>query len=457
MSRAPHEQRLLEAFRRVAADRAWYRTLLDAQGVTVSDIVDAASFASRCPVLGRHNTFDRFTLAELCAPHPVAQLASVLTSSGHGGRFSFGLATRAQEEASADRIDDVLDAAFGVRSRATLAINCLPMGVGFSSRCMTMATTSVREDMALALVESFGASFEQVLIAADPLFLKRLVDHAAERNFDWTRHCVHVVLGEETFGEHFRGYISTILGHDLERPAGGYVMSSFGVGELGLNLCHETPATIALRRAAQRNPALGVELLGRGRTGLATPMVFSFEPMRTWAEVVEPDANGYGPIAFSKLEEDLPVPLLRYTTGDIGRVIDPDAAAVALRRHGVRLPGELPPHLIAIVGRDREVLPNGVGVSVYKDALYADHGVARHVTGACRMVFTGEVSTMHVQLLSTTTAGDSLAAQLLDVIPADARPARVRLWPRHRFPFGQTLDYERKFRHFVPGEGEPAD
>ena len=93
----------------------------------------------------------------------MSELAGVLTSSGHGGRFSFGLTTRKDAGEGASVIDYALDRAFAVESRPTLAINCLPMGVTFSSRAMTVATVSVREDMAVALVRAFGA-----LLRTDP-------------------------------------------------------------------------------------------------------------------------------------------------------------------------------------------------------------------------------------------------------------------------------------------------
>ena len=48
-------------------------------------------------------------------------------------------------------IDYALDQAFAISKRRTLVINCLPMGVVFSSSRATVATTSVREDMATAL------------------------------------------------------------------------------------------------------------------------------------------------------------------------------------------------------------------------------------------------------------------------------------------------------------------
>jgi phenylacetate-CoA ligase len=127
----------------------------------------------------------------------------------------------------------------------------------------------------------------------------------------------------------------------------------------------------------------------------------------------------------------------------------------ALRRHGVPVPAHLPARVLALEGRDRERLPDGSHVAIYKDALYADGEVARTVTGAFRVIVAGGRSTMHVQLSPQGSAGAALEARLLAVLPAAARPARLVFWPYHRFPFGMTVDYERKFTYFAPGEPEP--
>ncbi len=446
------ESRLLTTFRRAAADMPWYRTLLDEHGVRVEQVVDAASFSRLCPPLTRLNTFDRFPLDQLVAARPMADMATVLTSSGHGGRFSFGLTTRSEAAASPHFIDQALDAAFQVASRSTLAINCLPMGVGFSSNCMTVATTSVREDMAVALVKTFGASYDQILLVADPLFMKRLTDYAATQDMDWTRYRVQVVIGEEIFGEHFRAYVTGCLGLRADDPAHGYIMSSFGVGELGLHLCYETPATIAVRRAASTDRGLARDLLGRDTAGRPVPMIFTFNPLRTFIEVAEPDSTGYGRLTVSMLDPDRPIPLLRYQTGDSARLLDAGTVDEALRRHEIALPGELPMRILAVEGRDRERLPNGSHVGVYKDALYTDPLAARHVTGAFRVIFSGTTCAMHVQLAAPEVSAELLEQRLLQAIPATIRPARLVLWPYHRFPFGMTLDYERKFQYYVPGE-----
>ena len=125
------EDRVLSEFRRAAADVPAYRALLDEEGVRASDVRDLASFSRLCPLLSKKNTFDRFPLDELSVGGQLLAVADVLTSSGHGGRFSFGVITRKEASAAAQFIDQAFDDAFCVNARKTLAINCLPMGVGF--------------------------------------------------------------------------------------------------------------------------------------------------------------------------------------------------------------------------------------------------------------------------------------------------------------------------------------
>src|SRR5215207_9602775 len=100
---------LLDAFHGAARDFPWYRTLLVEQGIDPADVGDPAAFSRRCPILTKANTFDRFPLHQLAALTPIASLAGVLTSSGHGGRFSFGLQTREQAASSGHAIDAALD------------------------------------------------------------------------------------------------------------------------------------------------------------------------------------------------------------------------------------------------------------------------------------------------------------------------------------------------------------
>jgi phenylacetate-CoA ligase len=445
------ETSVLSAFRRAAADMPWYRTLLNEHGVSVDQVRDLVSFSSFCPILSKQNTFDRFPPYQLAATTRIADVATLLTSSGHGGRFSFGLGTRREAGSGGRFMDDAFDAAFDIKSRSTLAINCLPMGVGFTSECMTVATTSVREDMALALVQAFGSCYDQILLASDPLFIKRLTDQADAEGTDWRRYRVNVALGEEIFGEHFRQYIATCLGLNIDTLGGGYIMSSFGVGELGLHLCYETTATIALRRAAWRNRRLADELLGTNASR-PLPMILTFDPARTFVEIADPDPRGYGMLTISMLDTELPIPLLRYQPGDVAKLLDPASVAAVLERYGLDVPGTLSSNLLALEGRAREILPNGSHVGVYKDALYADHEVAKELTGAFRVAADCNTYTLHVQLRRPAPPPHWLERRLLGAIPEQVRPNNIVVYPYHQFPFGMSIDYERKFLYYLQEE-----
>ena len=94
MNHFPEEiqSQLLRAFRRAIEAVPAYRELCREQGVSADRIVDVESFSHICPLLGRANTFDRFTIDQLCVDGKLADLAQVLTSSGHGGAEIFPLA-----------------------------------------------------------------------------------------------------------------------------------------------------------------------------------------------------------------------------------------------------------------------------------------------------------------------------------------------------------------------------
>ncbi len=101
--------------------------------------------------------------------------------------------------------------------------------------------------------------------------------------------------------------------------------------------------------------------------------------------------------------------------------------------------------MIALRGRDREALPNGAHVALYKDAVYADTAVADRLTGAVRVTCDGGEASMHVQLVRACTDHRGVAETLNAALPAHARARQVVVWTYEEFPFGMTLDYERKF------------
>ena len=335
------------------------------------------------------------------------------------------------------------------------------MGVIFSSHLMTVATTSVREDMAVALVETFGHHYEQIVLVGDPLFLKKFTDYARERGLDWSRYRVNAIIGEEVFGEHFRGYLAACLGLDLDQPD--------GATSCPRSAWASSDCICATRR--RRPSACGARSLGQSRALRATcwesaattarplPMIFSFNPLRTFIEVVDPDVDGYGRMTTSMLDPERSVPLLRYQTGDIVRLLDHAQVADLARRHGVTLAPILPPALLALRGREREALPNGSHV-----ALLQGRAVCRSSDCAPpdrRLPPDVFRRTVHdARPAGAVADGDArLSRTGHPATPCRPTCGRTR-WcsgPTRSFPFGMSLDYERKFAHYVPGEQDPVE
>ena len=143
----------LEAFHRAATRVPAYQMLLNEASIHPESIKTPTDFL-RLPVLEKQNTFQRFPIEQLCLDGQLGQLGSVLTSSGHSGIFAYGLNAVNSLQETMQWIDDLLDLLFAVRSRSTLLINCLPMGVKVPTGACTLAETSVRPDMAVGLVEA---------------------------------------------------------------------------------------------------------------------------------------------------------------------------------------------------------------------------------------------------------------------------------------------------------------
>jgi phenylacetate-CoA ligase len=442
-------ERVLAAFRRAVEQSRAYRVVLQEHGIDPSTIVDLDAFTRRCPVLSKRATFARFPIADLVVPDALDEMSGLLTSSGHGGVFTFGVETRGRMAGAAAFVDDALDAAYGVKAKRTLAINCLPMGVGISSDCMAVATVSVREDMAVAIVKAFGEHFEQVLLVCDPLFLPVLLGHGSAERVPWRRYDTKLILGGEFFGESFRNYAGRQLGYSAGELGAGVIRSSMGVGELGLHLLYETPATIALRREAAARPAFAMELLGAAAPVRPAPMLLAHDDARVFVEIDRPEPSGAGALTLTLLDPGAPVPLVRYQTGDMAALVDAGHARAVAQRHGVAV-ASLPDRIVALHGRRDDRLPSGSGVSVYREALFADDDVASEVTGAYRVEFDGDGPMLHVQLRPGIGVDPSAKDRILDALAPEDRPRDVRLWRYEEFPFGMRLDYERKFPYRGP-------
>ena len=182
-------ERLHAAFQRAASSVPAYRCLLHEHGVDPASIVDYDTFATLLPdsdqgqylrtVSDRPAVCGRGDWRPRGCAHELGSRRTILVRPEHPP------ATRRCA------CDDRRSARRGVRRSAVAAPSsstACRWASDSSSAAATVATTSVREDMATALVTTFGSHYEQIVIVADPLFIRRLLDYAHERGVDWRRH-----------------------------------------------------------------------------------------------------------------------------------------------------------------------------------------------------------------------------------------------------------------------------
>lgn len=439
----------LAAFHRAVANVPAYRQIVAAHNDgTIPAVATIEDFRRVAPLLDKRNTFGDFDISALCLDGSLEGVRSIMTSSGHSGVFSFGVNTAENIQRSARSIDTGLQYLFGVDERTTLLINALPMGVKVSTRATVLAETSVRDDMVYALVKKFGPEFDQIVLVAEGSFAKKIIEDGSESHgIDWRRHRMHVVTGEEGIAENYRAYIERLLGiDDPARPDAALVISSMGVAELDLNIFHETRDTIAMRRAAHRDPVLREALFGAGSR--TCPMFFIYYPHRTLIEEL-PVSEGTE-LVISILSEEMKIPLLRYRSGDFGRVHRHDAVQRAAEAAGLPAPDwKLPFVWVSGRGKLLRTAHGDLSPEAVKEAIYADATVAEAVTGNFRITTAGDGEPrVDLQLRrerSEPPAGtDRLGAALCSF--SDVRP-RIHFHRYAEFPWAMELDYERKFRY----------
>jgi len=433
----------LQAFHRSATAVPAYRQLLHEAAIPASEIKTIEDFY-RLPVLDKQNTFQRFPIAQLCVDGELGSLATVVTSSGHSGIFAFGLTDPETASATVKFTDDLLDGVFGVRSQSTLLVNCLPMGVKIHTAACTLAETSVRSDMVVGLVKAFGQHFAQIILCGDAAFLKSVLELGERSGILWSNHRIHVAIGEEILAENARKYFERMIGTDSRRPGCGLVCSSMGIGEIGMHLFTEGPPVaplIALRRALHEDAGLRKGVIG---DFASVPSLFTYDPRRLFVEFDSTDQ-----LIITTLHPHVRCPLIRYASGDRGRILDiPPELEATLERKGIPIATLQSVPLVMIDGRGKHATSGEDKVSpeAVKEGIYKDWELASLTTANFRLASGRESVGVRIQLSPGIKPSRAIQARFASAISGYVdSPLNVICQSYDAFGSGMTVDYERKF------------
>jgi phenylacetate-CoA ligase len=440
------EQKVLSSFLSAAKKNTAYRNILENLSVKPSEIKTMGDFKARVPVINKDTYFDASPFNEIIAPRDFPKITDIMTSSGFTGKFAFGANLRKDAGKARFFVDMALDLLFHTSRKKTLLINCTPMGVHVETS-LPLAETSVRSDMALAMLQRVSPFYEQTILIGDPFFMKKLVEEGCEAGIPWRNLGVSLVLGQDWFPETLRTYLASLMEMEADETSGRLILATMGLTELGLNVFHESPETMRIRKMAQSDNRLHASLFGSGRK--AAGYLFHYYPMRFYIE-----EDPHGSLLFTTLSKSAAVPLIRYQSGDSGRLVSYKDLQQILSGSGIaHLSPALKLPLASMTGRSASYLAlgeKGIYPEDLKLGLFEDHDAAGKTTGYFVVEAGKDRPLVKLQLKEGITSSSSLKKRFIIALQKYTTPElEVKLYPYHEFPYGMELNYEKKFRNLI--------
>lgn len=450
-------QRLLEIFQLAARSVPAYQRILAREGISPGSITSLKGFREQVPILDKQGWFAH-DLRDICVNGSLAEVASIHSSSGSSGAFSFGLESRKQRAQAALMLDFELQQLFGALDRKTLLINCLPMGVRVHTRSIALTETSVREDVLLALIRKLSKDFEQFILLGEHTFLKHVIEMGVQTSpqIDWKALRIHVITGAEYVSESFRSYLASLLGIDIADPNSGLFIVNYGLSELSVSIAHENWHTIQIRRLARTDDHFRKLLCGFDVP--YSPVVAQYYPTQVYLETLQAGPT-MEELVVTLLSPDRPLPMIRYNTGDRAKLMSHAALSDVLSECGRR--DLIPPVRLPIVLLwGKSVALNFDAGTVYpeqiKEALYADFTLASKITGNFFLRKQGMLPTLSVQMCEGVQPSQELTAAIsVQIHKLVSQSVNMSMLAYADYPLGIRHDFERKNRYLLPEEEHP--
>ncbi|MBN1794355.1 MAG: hypothetical protein JW844_05270 [Candidatus Omnitrophica bacterium] len=442
------ERRAIDTFRHAARTVPAYRELLRQRGVDPATIKGIADFKKQVPVISKKETFlEHDSIQKLCVKGRLSDLKEILASSGFSGAYSFGLSTKKDVLTSMAAIERVFEYIFDVREKRSLLVNALAMGVKVPLRPespLAKIDTGPRVDTILAVIKNFTRCFEQIILIGANNLIKQVIEEAPGEGIDLTRLNIRIILGGDFFPESLRSYLLSLLDRHLEGEKKMVIGSSLGVSEIGLNIFFETRETVLIRNKASHSPALARGLFGQDAPFL--PILFTYDPTRIYLE--EED----GGLLVTALGKERIMPLVRYRTGDRGKVLAYGECKEKLARLGLGkyVPRE-PFPFVLFCGRGAHVDMKGKALyqETVREILYRNKRIAASLSGFFRLRKAAGVPVLELQLKKGKKALERAAGEYITraVLKASGVRVRLRAYPYSLFPYGMEMDMTRKFEY----------
>ncbi len=329
---------LVGLFQRMAREVPAYKKFLKDNGIKLSTIVTTDDL-QKVPAISKSNYLrsnkyrDLFWDSQLNISHILTS-----TSGSTGEPFYFARSHKVDEHSALIHERFFLQSSFS-KSQATLVIVCFGMGVWIGGLItyqafqmlakrghpISVITPGINKAEILKILSKLAPSYNQIILAGYPPFLKDIIDEAIEQGISFEKKRVGLVFAAEAFTEKFRDYV-TKKAH-VKNPLTDTI-NIYGSADLG-TMAFETPLSILIRRLALEHPALFEALFGNI---VKTPTFAQFIP--TFASFEEVGGQ-------LLVSADSAMPLFKYAIGDSGGVRSYSEINTLFRVHGIDLEREM--------------------------------------------------------------------------------------------------------------------
>lgn len=328
------EKRALALFHEAAKGVPAYKSFLKKKRVNAAS-VRTASDLSQVPETDKKNYVSKYPLEDRCWGGTLKGSTLVAMSSGTTGTPTLWPRGLEQEAEAAAVHEHLLLDLYEVKKYRTLAIIGFPMGVyvsgiattlpSFLTACkhpnLTLLTAGNNRDSILKTLAELQGNFEQVLLIGHPFFVKDVIETGKKTGIRWGKVRLRTMFCSEGYSEQWRDYLSSLAPGSIPHRD---FFNTYGSSEL-LLMAYESPETILLRRASEKEEVLRTKLFKRPET----PFLFQYNPRLRYIE-----ENPEGELLFTARSG---VPLVRFNMHDSGELLPRASIDGALEETGVSL------------------------------------------------------------------------------------------------------------------------
>lgn len=317
------DKMVLNLFEQMTKRVPAYRDFLKKNKIKPSQIKTIDDF-KLLPVMDKQNYMKKYPLKDLCWDGKIENNSLFSVSSGSSGAPFFWPRGDSLELETSITHGLMLSETFGADKKSTLFVNSFSMGVYIAGVVilnsalrvsekgypLTIVTPGLDIKDAIRTIKELGPSYDQVILAGYPPFLKDIIDRGTKEGVKWGTMNMKFLFAAENFSETFRDYL---LRKTKSKDAIHSSASIYGSADASI-MSNETPLTVFMRKAATKDKNLYRDLFEENSY---MPTLSQYNPMLKYFENINNELifSAYGGI-----------PLLRYNIHDSGRIISYEEA-----------------------------------------------------------------------------------------------------------------------------------